>query len=248
MATIGSGAAYAGRIIGPTPIPVLYHIETTDPVVFVTIDDGFIARPELTQQLHDLGWPVANFVIGKQLERRPSYFQDISPNVAFGNHTHSHKFLPGLKRQGQINEICGGADDVQRLTGHRPTWLRPPGGGYNLGVVKAAADCGMKYVLMWDVSVFNGKISIAHRKPIAPGDIIILHYLSSTPKSITALANELHRLGLRPASLADYLPGVYDDSFQFGTTTTTSTTTTSTSSTTTSTSSTTSTTTSTTQP
>ena len=220
-AGVGVGPVRAAPAPWVSPIPILKKITTDDPVVFLTIDDGFIAPPDLAPLLQQYGWPVSNFVIGKQLVRRPSYFTGIAPTVDFGNHTLSHKYLPGLSRWGMVEEICGGADEVQRLTGHRPTWLRPPGGAFNPRVIEAAVRCGMRALIMWNVTASDGRILVGHPGGLKRGDIIILHYLTSTPRTMRALKTELERLGLRPARLADYLPGVYDDQFVTPTTTTT---------------------------
>jgi hypothetical protein len=42
-------------------------------------------------------------------------------------------------------------------------------------------------------------------KSIQRGDIILLHYLNSLESSLKVVLAEIKRLGLRPASLRDYL-------------------------------------------
>jgi len=58
---------------------------------------------------------------------------------------------------------------------------------------------------MWNVEADQGKIVRSGGNPIQRGDIILLHYLNSSESSLKVVLAEIKRLGLRPASLRDYL-------------------------------------------
>src|SRR5687767_6077557 len=54
--------------------PVVHRVETTDPVVFVTIDDGWTRSPAAYDQIRARGWPIANFVLPDPLRADPGYY------------------------------------------------------------------------------------------------------------------------------------------------------------------------------
>lgn len=189
---------------GATEAPVISRIETRDPVVFVTIDDGNTRSPRVAADLRKLNWPVTSFVVPSALARDPDYFIQLGATNVFGNHTTHHPNLKKLSERAQRAEICGGADKVAKLVGKRPTWLRPPYGAHNAATRRAAAACGMDHIVTWRVTVYGNRIS-TWGGPIKRGDIILLHYIPSLHTSLRALARELERLGLRPADLAQYL-------------------------------------------
>jgi hypothetical protein len=114
--------------------------------------------------------------------------------------------LVGRSLDDQESEICGGAADVAATTGARPAWFRPPGGGLDATTYTAAAECGVKYIVRWRVTV-NGPVITAQGGAIRAGDIILLHYRPDLAVSLAVLKARLDRLGLRPASLDDYLDG-----------------------------------------
>ena len=69
----------------------------------------------------------------------------------------------------------------------------------------AAKKCGIKKIVLWNVEADQGKIVKSSWNSIQRGDIILLHYLNSLESSLKLVLAEIKRLGLRPASLRDYL-------------------------------------------
>lgn len=196
---------------GPHVVPaaarqadVWSRIPTDDPVVFITIDDGFSPTPEAKRQLEMLGWPIVNFLTSGALASNIEYFESLTPWVLFGTHTRAHKNLTKLDEEGQREEICGGADDTEAIVGIRPVWFRPPGGNYDDETLRVAGSCGIRAVLMWRVTV-NGTTVRTWGGPIRKGDIILLHHRKDLAKSLRALKRELDAAGLYPGQLDHYL-------------------------------------------
>jgi len=187
----------------PTPLD---RIVTTDPVVFVTIDDGFTPVNLVAEELDEWKWPVTNFVILGPLNHWAGWFARLGPEPLFGDHTRGHPHLKGLPLARQKAEICGGADDVAATTGVRPTWFRPPFGEDDNTTYAAAAACGIRYIVKWRVTV-NGPVITTQGGPIRPGDIILLHFRPDLAVSLAVLKFRLDSLGLHPASLDRYLDG-----------------------------------------
>lgn len=207
VVTVASCVVLTGAVAPATatarkwPVPVVSHIAVTEPVVFITIDDGWTRSDEAASLIESWQWPVTSFVLSTPLRRDPAWFKAIGTSQSLGLHGRTHKSLKRMSFDQQVRAICAGARDVARLTGTRPTWLRPPYGAYNWDTVRAAKRCHMSAVVMWSVSVRGSRIGAR----VHAGDIILMHYMHDLPESLRVLKAKLDKLGLRPASLAEYL-------------------------------------------
>lgn len=183
---------------------LLSRVETKDPVVFVTIDDGHTRSIAAQRTLDQLGWPVTSFVLTRPFASDPSYFQTIGRGSELGNHTISHKDMKTLSFADQKREICNAQKVFRKKSSNAPVFFRPPYGRLNQETLKAAASCGITHVVLWKVVVSDGRIA-TQGGPIRRGDVILLHYVKSLDKSLKVLDLKLRSLGLRPALLGNYL-------------------------------------------
>lgn len=184
---------------------VVYRINTKDPVVFITIDDGFTVSDVLAKQLEKI--PHTNFVLAGPLSSHRSFYSHEAANgVLFGNHTAKHRNLARLSESAQRREICAGRNAVARVTGSAPTMLRPPFGAWSKKTTpQAARACGMKHIVLWDVTADRFDIRTWGNRGIQRGDIILLHFIPSLSTTLPKLLAHLDRLHLKPARLEDYL-------------------------------------------
>jgi len=136
-------------------IPVLTRIDTSDPVVFITIDDGFDKDPRVLDVLKARHIPVTPFLTVDAVKTKPGFFTSVQriTGQSVQDHTLTHPHLSRLGLDGQTHEICGAADALQGFYGARPWLFRPPYGDYDQTTRKAAAACGMKALVLWDVSL-----------------------------------------------------------------------------------------------
>ncbi len=67
--------------------PTVSRIATSDPVVFVTIDDGWTRSPAAYDAIRQRGWPVTSFVLPEPLRADPNYFTTIGSPSSFGTHS-----------------------------------------------------------------------------------------------------------------------------------------------------------------
>ena len=205
-----SSAAATPPVTPPTsqassvlPVPVVYRVKTSDPVVFITIDDGFTRSARAKTMLEDIVH--SNFVLRAPLLQDPSFWkQERDRGVSFGNHTARHPNLKRLSQRAQQREICAGRDVVKSVVGVTPVLFRPPGGNWNNSTLLAARECNMSHLVLWNVVVSGSSIS-TWGTPIKRGDIILLHYRHDLDVSLRVLQKELDRLHLHPADLEQYL-------------------------------------------
>jgi len=185
---------------------IVDRVRTNDPVVFITIDDGSVITDGLVQLLLSRKIPVANFVLSEALKTHWKALHRIQrPGTSFENHSETHRLMSSLSLKEQTSEICRANEHVRGNYKKVPVFFRPPGGSHNSDTVIAAKKCGIKKIVLWNVEADQGKIVRSGGKSIQRGDIILLHYLNSLESSLKLVLAEIKRLGLRPASLRDYL-------------------------------------------
>lgn len=188
--------------------PLIYRIETTDPVIFITIDDGTVASPEAMQYIKDMQMPVSMFLNEGPVRTHPDYFDEL---IGLGNwvHTHTlnHKKLTSLDYGGQEREICGMVgvlDDVYGSTGKVGTLLRPPYGASNATTNQAAASCGLQAVVSWTGTIDGGVVTL-QGAALRPGDVLLTHFKDDLYANLKAIRQMADAAGLRIARLEDYI-------------------------------------------
>lgn len=204
--------------IAPTPPPldadglpsVVSHISTTEKIVFLTIDDGGVEDPRLTQLLTDTGVPVTTFLTHRYVKDR-GYYEGISraDGQVIQNHSWTHPQLPTLTEPEQRSEICRTSDTYKQWYGVRPWILRPPYGEHNADTARAAKHCGIDYIVIWNVNIpegGHGHIRYDEGNRLRPGDIILSHYRPDLVTDFKKAFRQIAKQGFKIAALQDYLP------------------------------------------
>ncbi|MDY7089224.1 MAG: polysaccharide deacetylase family protein [Actinomycetota bacterium] len=183
------------------------RIPTDQKVAFITIDDGWEKNPLAAQLFRAADVPITLFLEVNAIADNPDHFRTLQQTGAtIQNHTISHPVLKGRSYAFQKHEICGGADKLGQLYGKRPTLFRPPGGAHDATTLRAAHDCGMKAAFFWKEATNKGKVFYQGKKVVQPGDIILMHFRPRFVDDFLAVLNAIHKAGLTPARLEDYIP------------------------------------------
>jgi peptidoglycan/xylan/chitin deacetylase (PgdA/CDA1 family) len=185
-----------------------YRVPTKQKVAFITIDDGGLSRrPEVVDLIKRAGIPVTLFLNSPAATSYTSYFKAIQDaGGVVENHTITHTSLKGKPYDFQRREICGAADRLQQLFGRRPTLFRPPFGNRDATTLKAAHDCGAKVVFYWTQTVDKGIVRYqTAEKVVKPGDVLPMHFRPALMDDLLAALKAIHRSGLTPALLEDYV-------------------------------------------
>lgn len=189
------------------PIPVVHRIPTTDPVVFITIDDGIVRDPWALEALRVRGAPATLFLTSAYVTgAAPDWFrQFLDLGGSIESHTVNHRKLRGLPEEVQAGEICGPVAPYAEWFGWAPVMFRAPYGEADDATLRAAASCGMKAAIHWTAVVEDGVVSISGGRTFAPGDIILFHFQPDLAGNLSMVLDALALLGLRPANLREYL-------------------------------------------
>jgi peptidoglycan/xylan/chitin deacetylase (PgdA/CDA1 family) len=186
------------------PAEVVHSIDTTDKVVFITIDDGLYEDPGLVQFLADERIPVTAFLTTGTVMNWP-YWKTFESVASIQNHTVTHTSLPTA---GDADaEVCGANEAIVQETGQVPWMLRPPYGAYNAGTLAAAGRCGLDWVVHWSVSLPGKKLVYQTKNAsLQPGDIILTHFRKGLLPSLRRTVKDIREQGFEVARLEDYLP------------------------------------------
>ena len=110
---------------------ILWHGDEATPEIALTFDDG--PHPENTPALLDIlkeqHVTATFFVVGKRAQRHPSLLSRIhGDGHLLGNHSFTHAKLPLHTGKRMITEIVRTGEVIEKCTGVRPRYFRPPHG------------------------------------------------------------------------------------------------------------------------
>lgn len=186
--------------------PVVTRIDTQQPIVFLTIDDGAYKDPAVVTTLKKYHAKASLFLSKMFIASNPDFFTQLTAQGSYiEDHTLSHdlRMLKNMNYEQQKAEICGMADYEQQTYGRRPMLYRPPGGAYNDTMRRAAYDCGMRAVVTWMVTVNNGSLQYQVGDHLRAGDIVLMHFRPTFVADLEAFIAAARASGLRMALLED---------------------------------------------
>ncbi|MFE7896368.1 polysaccharide deacetylase family protein [Streptomyces sp. NPDC057424] len=192
--------------------PVVDHVPTRDPVVFLTYDDGAERDPRFVGLVRERRLPVTMFLTDSVVGPGYGHFARLrAVGASIQNHTLDHPALRGLPYAGQRAEICGQQHKLRSRFGIHPRLFRPPYGTYDTTTLRAAADCGITAVVLWRASLnADGALSYTRGRPgLRAGDIVSVPSGGTGALTLTErterLLRELGERGLRVGRLEDHL-------------------------------------------
>ncbi|MBW8480956.1 polysaccharide deacetylase family protein [Actinomadura parmotrematis] len=203
----------------PDGLPVVINsIDTTDKVVFLTIDDGYEYDNDFVNLVRREKVPILTFLTTTYTRGEGQYFWAMrNAGSKIENHTISHPNMPTLSLAGQQHEICGASDTIAAQYGYRPQIFRPPFGAYNTATRQAAKACGIKSILIWSAEFYNGTTGpgvgyngfargTGSGKGFQPGDIVLMHYRKGLAQQFQTILGWIRQQGFRPAAVQNYIP------------------------------------------
>ncbi len=187
--------------------PAFRRVETTDNVVFLTIDDGVEFRdPEVIDLLAAKKVPFSMFLVPDFVRADPGYFKRL---VELGgtvqNHTVTHVELTKVDAARQSAEIGRCSAELPELLGQKPTLFRPPYGSYNTETLYQTrkANCGA--LVHWTARMNDKRIETEGNRPLKSGDIILSHFRGDLWVNLDLMFRTIEAQGLRLGRLEEYL-------------------------------------------
>ena len=191
--------------------------------IALTFDDGPCSG--YTQQILDIlrlhKVKAAFFVCGQNVERSPDLLRRVqTEGHTIGNHSYSHPFPFFRSRAFLAREIDRTQEAIEKVTGKRPNFFRPPFGARWLGMEPVLKVRGLTLV-NWSNTGYDWKLGTEEivretLKGLEPGSIILLHDgrrsyppetvdRSPTVKALPAILEGAVKAGFTFASLDELL-------------------------------------------
>ncbi|WP_305783257.1 polysaccharide deacetylase family protein [Symbioplanes lichenis] len=219
------GGGYAAAADTPDAVrhagvAVRYYVETTEPVVAFTFDDGPGPRwtPMVLDTLAAAGVPATFFMVGRNLREHAGLVRDRLAGHEVGNHSWSHDDLATRDLAGVTSELRRTHDVIGEVTGRAPTLLRPPYGHLGGSTLLAADSMGYDLVL-WSQQMRERRYAddpAAQVRAIVdaarPGDIILAHDIGGDHRlvalrGLAAMIDGLRARGFRFATVSGLIAG-----------------------------------------
>jgi len=187
-------------LTGSSYIGSNYHVKTycsnpneKEHKIALTFDDGPNENTlEILRTLEKYQVKAAFFCIGKRIEAHPEILKKIvSDGHIVGNHSYSHShFIDFYRKKRMIEELKNTDAIIEKLTGKKVQFFRPPYGVTNPSI-RRALEVTKHKVIGWNIRSLDGIISnkkiILSRivKRLAPGAVVLLH--DTKPETVTVL-------------------------------------------------------------
>ena len=191
--------------------------------IALTFDDGPCAgyTEPILDILRERGVKATFFVCGRNVERSPELLRRIqAEGHTIGNHGYSHPYPFFHRRRFFAREVDRTQEVIERVTGKRARFFRPPFGARWLGLRPVLEARGLKLV-NWSDTGYDWKLgrdAIVREtlKRLGPGSIVLLHdgrrayapekvNRSATVQALPAILEGAAKAGLRFVSLEEWL-------------------------------------------
>ncbi len=163
-------------------LPV-YSVQREDKVLSISFDAAWGADKtiDILDILDAHQVKTTFFLVGNWAEKYPELVQEmVARGHEIGNHSQTHAHMNSLGEQGVKDELRMMSNNVETLTGTRPTLFRPPYGEYNDRVVTVARAEGYE-VVQWSIDSLDwkdrGTADIVKQctARVENGDIVLFH-------------------------------------------------------------------------
>ena len=156
--------------------------------VAITFDDGPGKHTgKLLDALKKYDVRVTFFVQGQFVESRPDLILRMhQEGHQIANHSYSHNYLSLVSADVRRSQLKSTSDAIERITGSRPTLMRPPGGYRSEPVYQEAGKQGMATVF-WDLDPGDWK---KNNKNV---NYIYNYLLDHTKKGKIILLHDIHQ-------------------------------------------------------
>lgn len=198
--------------------PVVTGVQTDEPVVGLSFDDGPDPRwtPTVLSALAGAGARATFFVTGEHVRAHPELLRDVvAAGHEIANHTDSHPHIQDLSVAEVRAEVQRAAAAIAEAGAPAAPWFRPPRGRYDDGVLVAVTEEGLQTV-GWTVCLerwLRRGPALGVEEAVArvrPGAIVLAHDggipdRSATVAALPAFLARLSEKGFRVVTVGEVL-------------------------------------------
>jgi peptidoglycan/xylan/chitin deacetylase (PgdA/CDA1 family) len=216
-----------------TKASLIFKVDTTDPVAFITVDDGYATDDQATAYVQANQVKVTQFLTFyaatsgafppptsgpglAHIEELRKYQSGVPEEKRVGCHGKEHVDYRTMSLADQQAQISAAADWLggNDMFYWRPRLFRPPNGEWNADMLTASYNAGMQKMVLWThwVNPATGLLTNEYGTPVLqPGSIIVVHH-PTDPGMDGFLLDQLQTVlaaisdaNLVPAYLHDYV-------------------------------------------
>jgi len=192
-------------------VEAIFSGRREDDLVALTIDDGPhpLITPLMLEILRQKGVKATFFVVGQVVEQFPALAQmTVRGGHELANHAYSNRRISRLPDDEAWAEIASCDRVVQRVTGERMRWFRPPGGRCSPGGLRAMASLGYGGAF-WSQNTGDWtkpapeQIVRNATAGLEAGDVILMHQGEMcSVLALAAIIDRIREMGLEPTTLS----------------------------------------------
>jgi peptidoglycan/xylan/chitin deacetylase (PgdA/CDA1 family) len=187
----------AGRLA-----PELFFGPSAGGAIYITIDDGWYPDNRVITLMRQDRIPITTFLIADAASENKAFWQSFeAAGGTIEDHTINHPNLTLLSEAQAEYQWRQPILDYQKWFSTTPVVGRPPYGDVNTAVRRAAAQAGLKAVIMWTVTMSNGVLTTYDHRPMRAGEIVLLHWVPGLYSDLVNLLSMIQARGLHPAAL-----------------------------------------------
>lgn len=161
---------------------VIWRVPTDRKLVALTLDDGPVPAytNDYLEMLRERKVRATFSLVGATaLAHRDIVARQIGLGHQLENHSYSHRDLTTASAHRAEAEVVRGAEVLERLTGRRPRFFRPPRGNISGAALAAVGRTGAD-VLMWSLQLHERTMSVEQNvrhvlDRVTPGTILLAH-------------------------------------------------------------------------
>lgn len=196
-----------------------YASKTGQARIALTFDDGPHPRytPQILDILKEFNVSATFFAVGENVEFYPDLTrQIIAAGHELGNHTYHHNHVAKMSLEDLKKDINRCNDSIEKITGTRPRYFRPPEGVCSKSV-QEICNATNTTIVMWSVDTRDwahtpiSEICQNVRRNTQNGSIILMHDFigknSPTPKALRQIIPMLLELGYEFVTVSQLLEG-----------------------------------------
>lgn len=189
----------------PRPLPAapaIYFGPAARGAFYITIDDGGTPDPRVIALMQRTHLPITAFLISNIAASHLDYWRSfVAAGGDIEDHTVSHPDMTKLSQSADKAQWAGASQAIAKWFGKTPILGRPPYGTFNRNVQIAAGQAGLRYVVLWSASMYNGNLTTYDHEALRAGEIVILHWIPGMYDSLVRLLQIASARGLHPAAL-----------------------------------------------
>ncbi len=170
--------------------------------VVLTFDDGpSSVLNEILDILKQENAPAVFFWQTRLLYEKRPWKRVLDEGHIIGTHTINHPNLQMLTYEQQYKQLSNSVSKIERITGQKVTFFRPPFGQYNKETIQAAEALNLTTV-MWRVASIDWELKCDPQQIIdnvidnlEDGAIILLHELRQTVDILPEMIKKIREKG-----------------------------------------------------